>query len=170
MDIEELEKLKKARFEQSEVIYQRNNLILDFLFYTGVRVSELVNIKLTDYIGNNQYKVHGKGNKVRFILVPKFLINKLINPYSDKYLFTNKHGKTLTRIFINQLIQMRTNLANIKKNITPHSFRRSLATNLYKKKGRLQTIQKQLGHASLDTTIKYIHNDYQTLYNDYSKL
>ena len=57
-----------------------------------------------------------------------------------------------------------------KKNISPHSFRRSLATNLYNSGGKLETIQKQLGHSSLDTTLGYIHNDYQTLYADYSKL
>jgi len=70
-----------------------------------------------------------------------FLISKLTNPYSNIYLFTNRCGKPLTRI-----------------------------TNLYKKNGKLETIQKQLGHSSLDTTMRYIHNDYDSFYNDYSKL
>ena len=70
----------------------------------------------------------------------------------------------------NSKIKRKCRQAGIKKNISPHSFRRSLATNLYNRGGKLDTIQKQLGHASLDTTLGYIHNDYQTLYADYSKL
>ncbi|CAG8437421.1 6948_t:CDS:2 [Ambispora leptoticha] len=71
-------------------------------------------------------------------------------------------GNKLTKEQIRRNIKRKAKQAGIKKNISPHSFRRSLATNLYNLGGKLETIQKQLGHASLDTTLGYIHNDYQT--------
>ena len=147
---------------------QRNNLIIDFLFYTGLRVKELINLKHSDYV-NEQLRINGKGNKLRYILLPKFLTNHF-DPYSQNYLFLTRNGKKLTKEQIRRNIKRKARQAGIKKNISPHSFRRSLATNLYNRGGKLETIQKQLGHASLDTTLGYIHNNYQTLYADYSKL
>ena len=85
-------------------------------------------------------------------------------------MFTNRQGNKLSVRIIERIITKRTKLAEIQKRITPHSFRRSFATNLYNKGGKLETVQKQLGHVSLDTTMAYIHNDYETLYKDYSKL
>src|SRR5437660_12431739 len=147
---------------------QRNNLIIDFLFYTGLRVKELINLKHSDYV-NEQLRINGKGNKLRYILLPKFLTNHF-DTYSQNYLFLTRNGKKLTKEQIRRNIKRKARQAGIKKNISPHSFRRSLATNLYNRGGKLETIQKQLGHSSLDTTLGYIHNDYQTLYADYSKL
>jgi len=68
------------------------------------------------------------------------------------------------------IIKKKVEKAGLLKHITPHTFRRSLATNLYNRGGRLETIQKQLGHASCNTTMGYIHNDHDTLYQDYSKI
>src|SRR5438105_13108097 len=93
---EELEQLKKARYEKESVVYQRNNLILDFLFYTGIRVSELVNLKHQDY-QDKSLKIHGKGNKIRHIPVPVFLV-KHFNSFSQEYLFTTKNKKKLNPI------------------------------------------------------------------------
>jgi site-specific recombinase XerD len=90
--------------------------------------------------------------------------------FPKNYLFLTRNGKKLTKGQIRRNIVRKTRQAKIEKVISPHTFRRSFATNLYNRKGRLDTIQKQLGHASLDTTLGYIHNDYQTLYADYSKL
>lgn len=67
-------------------------------------------------------------------------------------------------------MKLKAKLAGIKKNISPHTFRRSLATNSFKLGVGLDTIKKQLGHVNLNTTLDYIHNDYQTLYQDYSKI
>jgi len=165
----ELEKLKNTRFEESDWVYQRNNLIIDFFFYTGLRVSELVNIKLSDWI-NNSLQVLGKGNKIRYVFLPEFLIAKLTNPYSQEYLFTNKYGRKLSRVLINQIIQARAKKVNINKVVSPHTFRRSFATILNNRGCKLTTIQKLLGHSRLETTANYIHNDYDTLYTDYSKI
>jgi len=164
----ELSQLKAVQFEKNHQIYQRNNLILDYLFYSGVRVSELTHLKHSDW-EDNHLKVLGKGHKIRYVFLPGFLIS-IINPYSKDYLFTNCHGKQLTREYIVQLIRKRTEQTQIKKRITPHTFRRSFATLLNNKGARLTTIQKLLGHSNLETTASYIHNSWEELYSDYSRL
>ena len=169
VDKSELEKLKLVRFEESDWLYKRNNLILDFLFYTGVRVSELINIKYKD-LKNNNLKILGKGNKIRYVLLPMFLNQKNNKNNNSKYLFPNNQRRRLHPENVREIIHLRTKLTDIKKTITPHTFRRSLATNLYNKGSRLETIQKQLGHNNIQSTLDYINNDYGTLYQDYSKL
>ncbi|RHZ37716.1 tyrosine-type recombinase/integrase [endosymbiont GvMRE of Glomus versiforme] len=164
----ELQKLKAVRFEKHEWQYQRNNLILDFLFYSGLRVKELTNIQHHHW-QENSLRIHGKGNKVRYVFLPNFLI-KYFQPYSKDYLFLTSRNKKFTETWIRIMIKRKVEKAGIIKNITPHTFRRSLATNLYNKGGRLETIQKQLGHSSSDTTMGYIHNDHETLYQDYSRI
>jgi integrase len=89
----ELAQLKQAKVEKNPTIHARNNLILDFLLYSGVRINELTNIKHSDWQGN-QLKVHGKGNKVRYIFLPEFLI-KHLDPHSPDYLFTNQRGNPI---------------------------------------------------------------------------
>ena len=160
--------LKKARFEKNQQIYERNNLILDFLFYSGIRVSELVNIKHRDW-SDNSLRIHGKGNKIRQVLLPPFLV-KYIRPGAKGYLFINQNGRKLLTDKVRQIIRTRTKLSGLKKWVSSHTFRRSFATLLDRKKARLTTIQKLLGHSNLETTAQYIHNDYETLYQDYSKL
>jgi len=164
----ELAQLKKARVEKNSQIWQRNNLMLDFLFYSGVRINELVNIKHHDW-QTNQLKVHGKGNKVRFVFLPPSLISQ-INPHSNNYLFLNQRGCQIKAEYIRWLLKERTQQAQINKNITPHTFRRSFATLLYQKGAQLITIQKLLGHSSVQTTEGYIMNDWEYLYGDYSRL
>lgn len=165
---EELKQLKTVRTETNEKIWQRNNLIFDFLFYTGLRVSELLNLKHSDW-NDNSLKIQGKGNKVRYVFLTPPLV-KQINPYSKDYLFTTEKGRKLPREWVYQIIKERTLKAGIKKKITPHTFRRSFATLLNKKKCNLTTIQKLLGHSHITTTANYIHNSYEELYEDYSKL
>ena len=154
--------------EKSPSIHQRNNLIFDFLLYSGLRINELVQIKHPDW-QDHQLRVHGKGNKVRFVLLPEFLIT-YFNPNSTDYLFTNQRGNPIKAEYIRWLLKVRTEKAGINKRITPHTFRRSFATLLNSKKCNLTTIQKLLGHSHITTTAQYIHNDYDTLYADYSKL
>jgi integrase/recombinase XerD len=164
----ELSKLKATRVEKSSIVHQRNNLLLDFLFYSGVRINELINLKHYDWQGN-QCRVHGKGNKIRYILLPDFLITHF-NPNSDDYLFTNQQGKTIKAEYIRWLLTARTDKAQIKKRITPHTFRRSFATLLYQRKAGIMTIQKLLGHTSIQTTERYIQNDWNYIQQDYNKL
>jgi len=165
---QELTKLKQARVEKNFQIHQRNNLNLDFLFYSGLRINELVHIKHSDW-ETNQLKVHGKGNKVRYVFLPPQLIS-LFNPYSEDYLFLNQRGNPIQAEYIRWLLKERSKKAQISKNITPHTFRRSFATLLYQKGAQLMTIQKLLGHSSVQTTEGYIMNDWDYLYGDYSRL
>lgn len=170
IDEAELELLKQARIEESEWMHQRNSLMLVFLFYTGLRVSELVNIRHCDWDNKQEVlRVLGKGNKVRYVFLTPWLI-KYFQPTKRDYLFTTDQGKKLPREWISVIIKQRTEQAGIKKRITPHTFRRSFATLLNSRRCNLTTIQKLLGHARLETTANYIHNDHQTLYQDYSKL
>jgi site-specific recombinase XerD len=164
----ELEQLKLARVEKNPKIHERNNLIFDFLLYSGLRINELVNVKHSDW-QSNQLKIHGKGNKVRFVLLPDFLITHF-DPTSLDYLFTNQRGKPIQAEYIRWLLKARTEKANIKKKITPHTFRRSFATWLHRNGAKLLTIQQLLGHSSVQTTEKYIQYDWASVYADYSKL
>jgi len=91
----ELEQLKQATTKTSATINQRYNLMLDFLFYTGMRVSELTNLRHCDYQGKS-LKIHGKGNKIRYIPLPDFLA-KEFNGSSD-YLFKNRRGEKMSNI------------------------------------------------------------------------
>ena len=164
----ELEQLKAAKVEKNPKIQERNNLLLDFLLYSGLRINELVNVKHSNW-QSNQLRILGKGNKQRFILLPDFLI-KHFNPSSNDYLFTNQRGNPIKAEYIRWLLKARTKQANIKKNITPHTFRRSFATLLYRNGAQLLTIQQLLGHSSVQTTEKYIQNDFEYVYQDYSRL
>ena len=170
LSLEELEQLKSIKSEKSKVTHKRNNLIFDFLFFSGLRVSELVNIKHCDWDSKNQsLKVHGKGNKVRYIFLTPWLI-KHFKSNSEDYLFTNLKQEKLYPLVIRQIIQQRLKVSGINKLITPHSFRRSFATHLHNQGTKLTTIQFLLGHESITTTEKYIQSDRDTLYADYSKL
>jgi site-specific recombinase XerD len=142
---------------------------MDFLFYTGVRVSELVNIKHRDLWENNGLRILGKGNKIRYIFLPEFLIEH-IKLGSIGYLFKNSKGSRISNRQVRKMICQRVKLAKLNKWISPHSFRRSFATLLDRKGARMSTIQKLLGHNDINTTLGYIHNNYEILYQDYSKL
>ena len=170
LSLEELEQLKSFKSERNKATYIRNNLIFDFLFYSGLRVSELVSIKHSDWDTKNEtLKVHGKGNKVRYIFLTPWLINNF-KANSEAYLFTNLKQEKLYPLVIRQIISQRVKKAGFTKLITPHSFRRSFATWMHRKGSNLTTIQFLLGHDSITTTEKYIQTDRDTLYADYSKL
>ena len=169
LSVEELEQLKAIKSERNKATYQRNNLIFDFLFFGGLRVSELVNIKHSDWDAKNEsLKVHGKGNKVRYIFLTPWLI-KHFNANSEDYLFTNLKQERLCPLVIRQIISQRLKVSSIKKPITPHSFRRSFATHLHNNGTKLTTIQFLLGHDSILTTERYIQTDRDTMYADYRK-
>ncbi|KLL04920.1 MAG: tyrosine recombinase XerD [Mycoplasmataceae bacterium RV_VA103A] len=164
---EELKKLKNAHNQTIKRSRERDNLILDFFFYIGLRVSELVNIKHSDY-RDGSLKVYGKGNKIRFVPIPDFLI-KHFN-HSDNYLFQTRWGKKLHPSQVRRMIYQRNKKANLNKHISPHTFRRSLATLSNNSGIKLTTIQKVLGHSDINTTSNYIHNSYEEIFKDYSKL
>ncbi|WNE40109.1 MAG: Tyrosine recombinase XerD [Mycoplasmataceae bacterium] len=168
LDWEEINLMKRVRNERFLTNWERNNLIIDFLIYSGLRVSEIVNIRHSHWTGNS-LQVWGKWNKIRPVLLPPFL-SKCLQPNSNAYLFTNLDGSQMTVKQIRRIIKLRSAQAGIKKNVTPHTFRRSFATLSNNNGTCLTTIKKQLGHSNINTTANYIHNDFNTLYEDYSKL
>lgn len=155
---------------------QRNVAILETLYGCGLRVSELVDLKLSDlFFQENFIRVIGKGNKQRLIPISDYTI-KYIEIYTDQirphfpiqkgfedFLFLNRRGKKLTRVMIYTIIKKLAEQAGIQKNISPHTFRHSFATHLLKNGADLRSIQLMLGHESITTTEIYMHLDDQSL-------
>ncbi len=155
---------------------ERNTALIETLYGCGLRVSELISLKISDlFFSEGFIKVTGKGNKQR--LVPISDLNKrVIKSYMDNsrkklkieekskdILFLNRRGKKLSRAMIFTIIKRLAKLSDIKKNISPHTFRHSFATHLLKNGADLKTIQQLLGHQSITTTEIYMHIDDKTL-------
>ena len=155
---------------------ERNIALIETLYGCGLRVSELISLKISDLFFNEGFiKVTGKGNKQR--LVPISDLNKrVIKSYMDNsrkklkieekskdILFLNRRGKSLSRAMIFTIIKRLAKLSDIKKNISPHTFRHSFATHLLKNGADLKTIQQLLGHQSITTTEIYMHIDNKML-------
>ena len=155
---------------------ERNTALIETLYGCGLRVSELISLKISDlFFSEGFIKVTGKGNKQR--LVPISDLNKrVIKSYMDNsrkklkieekskdILFLNRRGKKLSRAMIFTIIKRLAKLSDIKKNISPHTFRHSFATHLLKNGADLKTIQQLLGHQSITTTEIYMHIDNKML-------
>ena len=177
LSIEEIN-LMVSKIEKNKNEYYRNIAIIETIYGCGLRVSELIHLKLSDlHLDEDFLKVTGKGNKQR--LVPISQINKKcimnylkksrsknkINPTDTDTLFLNRRGKGLTRAMIFTIVKNLTKLAGIKKNISPHTFRHSFATHLLENGADLKTIQQMLGHESITTTEIYTHIDNKALVN-----
>ena len=150
----------------------RNKCILETLYSCGLRVSELVNLKISDlFFSEGFIKVNGKGNKDRFVPIEKstkVLIQEYIKVhrvqlkiYKDHtdILFLNRRGRQLTRAMIFTIIKRLAVIINLKKSISPHTFRHSFATHLLENGADLRSIQLMLGHESITTTEVYVHLD-----------
>ena len=151
---------------------ERNRAILETLYACGLRVSELINLQLSNLFFEEGFiKVLGKGRKERFVPINKRAI-KFINFYVEHYrnhqtpqpkdtdiLFLNRRGKRLTRAMIFTIIKRLAENIQLKKNISPHTFRHSFATHLLENGADLRAIQQMLGHESIITTEIYTHLD-----------
>lgn len=147
----------------------RNRLILEMLFATGLRVSELSNIKIEDINQNNrEIKVQGKGNKERIVFyneetskaLNNYLNNSrnnLLNNKTNKYLFINHLGEKLTDRGIRMIIDNIVKKSCIKSKVSPHTFRHTFATILLNEGCNIKSVQELLGHSSLGTTGIYTH-------------
>lgn len=147
----------------------RNRLILELLLATGMRVSELSNIKMdTIDFNNNEIKVHGKGNKERIVFygsyakdaLDNYLYNSrniLLNGKESVFLLVNNNGTPLTSRGIRLIIENIVKKASIHSKITPHTFRHTFATMLLNEGCNIKSVQELLGHASLNTTGIYTH-------------
>lgn len=151
----------------SKKIALRNTLILELLFATGMRISELCSLTmdsldLSDYV----IKIHGKGSKERLIQICNKNIQNLINQYCEEFqfeisfknfLFINRLGNRLSEQSVRNMIADYANRANIHLHITPHMFRHSFATLLLEEDVDIRYIQQMLGHSSITTTQIYTH-------------
>lgn len=151
---------------------ERNKAMLETLYSCGLRVSELIGLKLSDLFFQEGFvKITGKGNKQRFVPVGVSTI-KYITTYvnhvrvhipvkkgHENILFLNRRGKQLTRAMVFTIIKDLAVKINLKKTISPHTFRHSFATHLLENGADLRSIQLMLGHESITTTEVYMHLD-----------
>ncbi len=171
ISVEEIDQIIAA-IDLSKAEGERNRAIIETLYGCGLRVSELTHLQLSDlYFEEGFIKVTGKGDKQRFVPISDYNI-KYINIYKDEVrlhqkikpeasdtLFLNRRGGQLTRAMIFTIIRQLAEKANIKKKISPHTFRHSFATHLLENGADLRAIQQMLGHESITTTEIYMHVD-----------
>lgn len=171
LSISDIEKLIGA-IDLSQNEGERNKAILETLYGCGLRVSELVELKISDLFFEEDFiKVTGKGNKQRFVPIGEFT-KKIINIYKntkrnhlpiqkghEDTLFLNRRGRQLTRAMIFTIIKDLATKIELNKNISPHTFRHSFATHLLENGADLRSIQLMLGHESITTTEIYVHLD-----------
>ena len=174
LSAEEVDMLEGA-IDLSKWEGQRNRAIIEVLFSCGLRVSELVNLKLSDLFTQEQYvRILGKGSKERLVPISPRAVKELdywfmdrremkIKPGEEDFVFLNRRGARLTRVMILIMIKETAVAAGIQKTISPHTLRHSFATALLEGGADLRAIQAMLGHESIGTTEIYTHIDMSTL-------
>lgn len=177
LSVEEIDMLEAA-IDLSQPEGQRNKAIIEVLFSCGLRVSELVNLQMSNlYLEEGYIRVIGKGNKERLVPISNRAIDELrywfidrnamqIKPGEQDYVFLNRRGAHLTRTMILIMIKRLGIAAGIKKTISPHTLRHSFATSLLEGGADLRSIQAMLGHESIGTTEIYTHLDMSHLRDD----
>lgn len=171
LSVEEIDAIIES-FDLSKPEGHRNRAIVETLYSCGLRVSELVSLRLTDVdVEQGFVRVTGKGDKERLVPIGRKAIKEIANylpsrnslpkieKESENIVFLNRRGKKLTREMIFTIIKSATRNAGIKKRISPHSFRHSFATHLVEGGADLRVVQEMLGHESITTTEIYTHLD-----------
>lgn len=171
LDIRDIEALMAA-IDLSKPEGERNLAILECLYSCGLRVSELVNLKISDlHLNAGFIRVIGKGNKERIIPAGSHVKKKLehyihyirVHVQAQKgeedFVFLNRRGKHLTRVMVFLIIKDLAKIIGLKKTISPHTFRHSFATHLVEGGADLRAVQEMLGHESITTTEIYTHLD-----------
>ena len=178
MTVEEVDKL--LEIECKTVFDYRNKAMLELLYATGLRISELLNLKIGDIdLENCVVRCVGKGSKERIVPIGEyvlFYINKYLqyrdgllkNKKSD-YLFLNRSGTPLSRFSFFKILKKLLREKNIKKDISPHTLRHSFATHMLEYGADLRTIQELLGHSDIATTKIYTHISNNKIKEDYEK-
>ncbi len=160
----------------------RNDAIIETMYSCGLRVSEVISLKLSDLFFDEGFiKVNGKGSKQRFVPIASSAIKKInhyvknirtqikIKQEAEDVLFLNRRGAQLTRAMIFTILKDLAKLSGINKNISPHTLRHSFATHLLENGADLRSIQLMLGHESITTTEVYLHLDRQKLKQEVEK-
>ncbi len=175
LNIFEIEKIFDA-IDLSKPEGGRNRAMLEVLYSSGLRVSELINLKMNQiYFDVGFLRIIGKGEKERLVPIGKsalkyvkIYINEIrrhhiIQPGFENYVFLNRRGKCLTRVMIFIIIKDLVKIEGIEKKVSPHTFRHSFATHLVEGGADLRAVQEMLGHESITTTEIYTHLDREYL-------
>lgn len=169
LTVEEIDAMVAA-IDLSKEEAQRNRAIIETLYGSGLRVSELVDMTLNRVFLDEGYLiVEGKGNKQRMVPLSEVAVDEIreylatgrlrVKPGNEHYLFLNRRGARLTRVMIFYIVRSLAEAAGIKKTISPHTLRHSFATHLLEGGASLRAIQMMLGHESIATTEIYLHLD-----------
>ena len=155
---------------------QRNRAIIETLYGSGLRVSELVNLRISDIQTHAEFlSVKGKGNKQRLVPLGRDALRHihiylksvrpsvLVKKGHEDTLFLNRYGKKLTREMVFHIVKQLASASGIKKNVSPHTFRHCFATHLLEGGADLRAVQDMLGHESITTTEIYTHLDREFL-------
>ncbi len=168
LSIQEVDDLLNS-FTENNAIELRNKTMVELLYSTGLRISELVNLNISDInLSMGYVKCHGKGNKERIIpvgevaitLLQKYLRlsrNKLNIHYDNQVLFLSRNGLRITRQHFFKILKKHAAKINLKRNISPHKLRHSFATHLLANSVDIRYIQELLGHSDISTTQIYTH-------------
>ncbi|HEX5654069.1 MAG TPA: site-specific tyrosine recombinase XerD [Chitinophagaceae bacterium] len=175
LSFDEIEEIL-AEIDLSKPEGGRNKAILELMYSCGLRVSEVVNLKISQlYLDVGFIRVVGKGNKERLVPIGKSAIKYItlykntirshqdVQPGNKDILFLNKRGSKLSRVMIFLIIKDLVKKAGIKKTVSPHTFRHSFATHLVEGGADLRAVQEMLGHESITTTEIYTHLDREFL-------
>ncbi len=175
LNVTEIEQILEA-IDHSTDEGQRNRAMLEVLYSSGLRVSELINLKLSNiYFDIGFLRILGKGNKERLVPIGKSALKYLeiyiqeVRPKIEKkpgfenFAFLNRRGKSLTRVMVFTIIKDLTQKTGIQKKVSPHTFRHSFATHLVEGGADLRAVQEMLGHESITTTEIYTHLDREYL-------
>ena len=171
LTIDEID-LMVSQIDRSKSDGERNIAILEVLYGCGLRVTELIDLKISEiYWKEGFIRIIGKGNKERLVPLGKIaskhlkiylneirVHQKIDNQFVD-HVFINKNGKKLSRVMIFKIIKKLTEKAGIQKNVSPHTLRHSFATHLVEGGADLRAVQEMLGHQSITTTEIYTHLD-----------
>lgn len=169
LSVDEVEAMLSV-IDLSEPQGHRNRAMLETLYACGLRVSELVELKLSNFFHEEEYiKVTGKGNKERIVpmgaeaiqqnlyYLEHYRSHQVIKEASADHFYLNRRGAHLSRVMIFNIIKSCAEKAGIKKNVSPHTFRHSFATHLVEGGADLRAVQDMLGHVSITTTELYTH-------------
>lgn len=174
---DEIDKL--LNFKLTDNFSYRNKAMLELMYSSGLRVSEVINLKVFDInLSEDTVRTIGKGSKERLIPIgdyASFYLEKYIKEYRSSmlksnysdYLFLNNHGNKLTRQGCFKIIKKLAKEQGIEKEISPHTLRHSFATHLLKHGADLRTIQELLGHSDISTTQVYTHVSNEELHKNY---
>ena len=185
MYLEEINNLFELNSQRKDFLMHRDQAIIELLFSSGLRVSELVNLTLQDLnLKERMMRIVGKGNKERIVPFSlktqktlsvylentrKQLISDSGNMIGTNYVFLNSRGEKLTTRGVEYILQEIENKTGVTLSLHPHKFRHSFATHLLNQGLDLRTIQELMGHASLSSTQVYTHVSNQKMHDEYEK-